>query len=159
MSKAMIEPEATDRSTAAPVVRTVHVSCAPDRAFRLFTDRLTDWWPLQRFGLFEAETAGVWFEGERVVERSTSGEEGTWAEVLEWSPPSRFVMSWHPGHPASDATVVEVEFHADDDGTRVVLTHTGWERLGELAAEARATYAHGWLSVLEGYADLAGSAT
>jgi hypothetical protein len=65
--------ETADRETAAPIVRTVHVGCPPDRAFALFTERITDWWPLQRFGLFEAETAGVWFEGERVVERSTSG--------------------------------------------------------------------------------------
>ena len=68
--------ETADRETTAPVVRTVHVRCAPDRAFDLFTDRIADWWPLQRHGLFEAETAGVWFEGDRVVERSTSGEEG-----------------------------------------------------------------------------------
>jgi uncharacterized protein YndB with AHSA1/START domain len=63
-------------------------------------------------------------------------------------------MSWHPGTPPEDATVVEVEFLADDDGTRVVLTHHGWERLGERAAEARGSYAGGWLSVLEGYGDL-----
>ena len=148
--------ETAHRETAAPVVRTVHVRCAPDRAFVLFTERLTDWWPLQRHGLFEAETAGVWFEGERLVERSRSGEEGVWAEVLEWSPGSKLVLSWHPGTPAADATVVEMEFLADDDGTRVVLTHHGWEKLGELAAEARGSYAQGWLSVLEGYGVLVG---
>ena len=134
--------ETAHRETAAPVVRTVHVTCAPGSAFALFTGRITDWWPLQRHGLFE---------GERVVERSTSGEEGVWAEVLEWSPPGKLAISWHPGMPTEDATVVEVEFLADDDGTRVVLTHHGWERLGERAAEARASYAGGWLSVLEGY--------
>ena len=47
-----------------------------------------------------------------------------------------------------------MEFLADDDGTRVVLTHHGWERLGERAVEARRSYADGWLSVLEGYATL-----
>lgn len=144
--------ETADRETTAPVMRTVHVRCAPERAFALFTDRITDWWPLQRFGLYEEQTRGVWFEGERVVEKSTSGEESVWAEVLEWSPPSKLAMSWHPGHPSADATIVEVEFFADDDGTRVVLTHHGWERLGDLAAEARGTYAQGWQSVLEGYA-------
>jgi uncharacterized protein YndB with AHSA1/START domain len=148
--------ETAHRETAAPVVRTVHVRCALDRAFALFTERITDWWPLQRHGLFEAETAGVWFEGERLVERSRSGEEGVWAEVLEWSPGSKLVLSWHPGTAAADATVVEVEFLADDDGTRVVLTHHGWERLGERAAEARGSYSRGWLSVLEGYGVLVG---
>lgn len=143
--------ETAHRETAAPVVRTVHVRCAPEAAFALFTDRITDWWPLQRFGLYEAETLGVWFEGERLVEKSKSGDEGVWAEVLEWSPPGRFAMSWHPGTPPEDATIVEVEFLAIDDGTQVVLTHHGWERLGDRAAEARASYDGGWLSVLEGY--------
>ena len=64
------------------------------------------------------------------------------------------MLSWHPGEPAADATVVEVEFTDDDDGTRVVLTHHGWERLGERAGTARASYAGGWLSVLEGYGSL-----
>ena len=50
-----------------------------------------------------------------------------------------------------------MEFLADDDGTRVVLTHHGWERLGDRAAEARGSYAEGWLSVLEGYAALCAS--
>jgi uncharacterized protein YndB with AHSA1/START domain len=150
--------ETAHRETAAPVVRSVHVRCTPGRAFAQFTGRITDWWPLQRFGLFEGETLGVWFEGERLVERSRSGEQGVWAEVLEWSPGSKLVLSWHPGTPVADATVVEVEFLGDDDGTRVVLTHGGWERLGERAAEARGSYAEGWLSVLEGYAVLAGRA-
>jgi hypothetical protein len=146
--------ETAERDTTAPVVRTVHVRCAPERAFALFTDRITDWWPLQRHGLFEAETLGVWFEGDRVVEKSRSGEQGVWAEVLEWSPPTKLALSWHPGTPPEDATVVEVEFSADADGPRVVLTHHGWERLGDGAGEARDSYAQGWLSVLEGYAAL-----
>jgi uncharacterized protein YndB with AHSA1/START domain len=147
--------ETAHRETAAPVVRAVHVRCAPERAFAVFTERITDWWPLQQYGLFEAETVGVGFEGERLVERSTSGEQGVWAEVLEWSPPTKLALSWRPGRPPADGTVVEVEFLADDDGTRVVLTHHGWERLGDRAAEARASYDGGWLSVLEGYAALA----
>jgi uncharacterized protein YndB with AHSA1/START domain len=146
--------ETADREIAAPVVRTVHVRCAPEAAFALFTDRITDWWPLQRFSRYEAETLGVWFEGERLVEKSTSGEEDVWAEVLEWSPPNSLALSWHPDDPATAPTTVEVEFRADDDGTRVVLTHHGWERLGDGAAQARAAYDGGWLSVLELYVAL-----
>jgi uncharacterized protein YndB with AHSA1/START domain len=146
--------ETADRETTAPVVRTVHVHGAPERAFALFTDRITDWWPLQRFGLYEERTLGVFFEEERLVEKSTSGEEDVWAEVLEWSPPTKLVLAWHPGKSATDWTTVEVEFLGDEDGTKVVLTHHGWERLCERAAEARDSYSHGWLSVLKGYGDL-----
>jgi uncharacterized protein YndB with AHSA1/START domain len=146
--------DTVDRQTAAPVVRTVHVLCGLERAFAVFTERITDWWPQRQYGLFEADTLGVWFEGERLVERSTSGEEGVWAEVLEWSPPTRLALSWRPGRTPAEGTVVEVEFIADDDGTRVVLSHHGWERLGDRAAEARAAYDSGWLPVLEVYCDL-----
>jgi uncharacterized protein YndB with AHSA1/START domain len=138
-----------------PVVRAVHVRRPVEDAFRVFTERIGDWWPLQRFGLYEAETTGVWFEGDRVVERSSSGEEGVWAEVLEWSPPHRLVLAWHPGNPPDQATRVEVEFTADEDGTSVVLTHLGWEGLGDGAAEAAASYESGWLSVLSGFASVA----
>jgi hypothetical protein len=138
----------------APLVRAVHVRREAPDAFRIFTERIGDWWPLHRFGLYDESTAGVWFEGDRVIERSTSGEEGVWAEVTQWDPPRRLVLAWHPGGTPEQATVVEVDFEPDDDGTRVVLTHRGWEVLGERAAAARDSYAGGWRGVVAGYADL-----
>jgi uncharacterized protein YndB with AHSA1/START domain len=140
-----------------PVVRGVHVARPVEDAFRVFTERIGDWWPLARFGLYGATTAGVRFEGGAVIERSTSGDQGVWAEVLEWSPPHRLVLSWHPGHRPEEATRVEVDFTIDEDGTAVVLTHHGWEVLDDRAAEAAATYGSGWVSVLAGFASVAGS--
>jgi uncharacterized protein YndB with AHSA1/START domain len=139
----------------APVVRAVHVRKPADEAFRIFTERIGEWWPLQRFGLYAAATAGVRFVDGRVVERSTTGEEGVWAEVTDWDPPRRLALSWHPGTDPAVATVVEVDFEPDEDGTRVVLTHSGWEVLGERAEAGRAGYAGGWRSVVAGFADLA----
>jgi uncharacterized protein YndB with AHSA1/START domain len=149
------EAVASQPGSVAPVVRAVHVRRSPGETFRLFTERIGDWWPLHRYGVFEDATAGVWLEGDRVVERSTSGEESVWAEVLEQSPPKRLVLAWHPAQPADKATRVEVDFDEDDNGTRVVLTHTGWERLGDEAAEAAASYAGGWAGVLDGFVALA----
>lgn len=139
----------------APVVRAVHVRKPVEDAFRIFTERIGDWWPLQRFGLYESATTGVWFVDGKIVERSTSGEEGVWAEVTVWEPPYRLALSWHPGTDPALATVVEVDFEPDEDGTRVVLTHSGWEILGDRAARGRAGYAGGWRSVVAGFADLA----
>jgi uncharacterized protein YndB with AHSA1/START domain len=117
----------------APVVRAVHVRKPAEEAFRIFTERIGDWWPLQRHGLYAEATAGVRFADGRVVERSTAGEDGVWAEVTDWDPPRRLALSWHPGTDPAVATVVEVDFEPDEDGTRVVLTHSGWEVLGERA--------------------------
>ena len=146
-------------TAVAPVVRAVHVRKPPAEAFRLFTERIGDWWPLSRFGLYPGSTAGVWFVDGLVVERSTSGEEGVWAEVTAWDPPRHLALSWHPGTDPAVATVVEVDFEPDEDGTRVVLTHSGWEVLGERAEQGRANYAGGWRSVVAGFADLATGGT
>jgi hypothetical protein len=143
------------QTALAPVVRAVHVRRPPAEAFRVFTERLGDWWPLRRHGLYAESSAGVAFVDGRVVERSASGEEGVWAEVTAWDPPRHLGLSWHPGTDPALATVVEVDFEPDDDGTRVVLTHSGWEALGERAELGRASYAGGWRSVVAGFADLA----
>jgi hypothetical protein len=44
-----------------------------------------------------------------------------------------------------------VTFTADGTGTRVDLEHRGWERLGEVAAEAREEYTQGWPRVLAAF--------
>jgi hypothetical protein len=150
--------ETTQRGLA-PIVRAVHVRKPPAEAFRVFTERIGDWWPLTRFGLYAEATAGVAFVDGRVVERSTTGEEGEWAQVTAWDPPRHLALSWHPGTDPALATVVEVDFEAAEDGTRVVLTHSGWEVLGERAELGRASYAGGWRSVIAGFADLATGGT
>jgi hypothetical protein len=48
---------------------------------------------------------------------------------------------------------VEVAFLPDGDGTRVELTHTGWEALGERAEQARRSYDQGWVPVLERFVE------
>ncbi len=44
-----------------------------------------------------------------------------------------------------------MRFAADGEGTRVDLEHRGWERLGDIASEAREGYESGWPGVLELY--------
>ena len=38
---------------------------------------------------------------------------------------------------------------AEDLGTRVELTHSGWEKLGDAAASRRVGYDRGWSKLLE----------
>lgn len=46
---------------------------------------------------------------------------------------------------------MEVEFSAVEHGTRVVLTHRGWDALGEKGPEMREEYVDGWDFVLGRY--------
>jgi uncharacterized protein YndB with AHSA1/START domain len=125
----------------APVLAAVHVRRSPEVAFRVFTDRIGAWWPLPTHGCFQEKAAGLQIADGRLVEESMTGELTVWGEVLVWEPPRRFVVTWHPGRDDGPHSVVEVEFRPDEDGTRVELTHSGWEAFGPEAARARASYA------------------
>jgi uncharacterized protein YndB with AHSA1/START domain len=135
----------------APVLASVHVRRSPEVAFRVFTDRIGDWWPLPTHGCFGADAAGLRFDDGRLVERSAGGDVEVWGEVLAWEPPRRFAVTWHPGRSGGPHSVVEVSFRADEDGTRVELVHSGWEAFGAQAAERRAAYEgpDAWALVLE----------
>jgi uncharacterized protein YndB with AHSA1/START domain len=140
-----------------PVLASVHVRRSPVDAFRVFTDRIGAWWPLPTHGCFGAEAAGLRFDGGRLVEESAGGDVAVWGDVLAWEPPRRFTVTWRPGHTDQPHSVVTVEFHPDEDGTRVELTHSGWEAYGPDADQVRASYDRpdGWTGVLARFAALA----
>jgi uncharacterized protein YndB with AHSA1/START domain len=140
--------------TVAPVVKTVHVKCDVARAFDVFTREVGSWWPLDRIALHPGEVREVTWEereGGEVYETSTAGERSHWATVLAWEPPSGFTIAWKVDPDAVAETEVEVRFTPDGDGTRVVLEHRHWDRLGAGAAEARGGYEDGWGMVLGEY--------
>jgi uncharacterized protein YndB with AHSA1/START domain len=143
----------TAATTTEPLRRRVTVSATVDTAFRVFTERMGDWWPVERYSVHEelADEAGMDARlGGAVYERWREGTEN-WGEITVWEPPDRLVFSWHPGGDPAEATEVEVTFSAEGDGTLVQLEHRGWERLGDRAHEVRAGYADGWQGVLEQY--------
>jgi uncharacterized protein YndB with AHSA1/START domain len=134
-------------SSIPPVTKTVQVPCPPQEAFRLFTGEMHEWWPLETHSISRNEAAFCGFEpkpGGRIFERSDSGVECTWGKVEVWNPPHRLVFSWHPGRDESTAQTVEILFVPDGSGTRVQLTHSGWERLSNQPAAVREEYDSGW---------------
>ena len=147
----------TETMTIAPVQKTVHVACSPERAFEVFTRQIGSWWPLGEYALHPGEVREVVWEqreGGEVYEISTGSEKSHWATVTAWSPPAGFTIAWHVNPDAE--TEVEVRFTPDGDGTRVDLEHRCWERLGAAAAESRESYNGGWNEVLGRYAAQAG---
>jgi uncharacterized protein YndB with AHSA1/START domain len=142
----------TTDEVVAPVIRSVHVRRTPDDSFRIFTERLGSWWPLATHSVYEERAVDAAFVDGKIVETSDTGERCEWGTVTAWEPPHRLAFTWHPGYPAAQATSVEIEFRADEDGTRVELTHRGWEALGGRAARTRASYVNGWVPVLEAFA-------
>lgn len=138
-----------------PVLRAAAVDLPPEEAFAVFTDEIGAWWPLPTHGTFGEMAGGLAFDNGCLVERSLDGAEAVWGEVRAWEPPSRLVISWHPGRSEADASEVEVSFVPDGDGTRVVLEHRGWEAFGADAAARRRNYSrpNAWGYVLDHFAD------
>jgi uncharacterized protein YndB with AHSA1/START domain len=156
---------ATDRPVE-PIRRSVTVSCAPERAFEVFTARMTTWWPhgshsraaMEFDDDADVKTESIEFQGRvggRVVEHMSDGRTLPWAEILVWEPPHRFVMAWRPHSRPQPPTDVEVTFAAVAGGTEVVLEHRGWERLTEDYADLYASYGGGWIGTLGHFAEAA----
>jgi uncharacterized protein YndB with AHSA1/START domain len=153
-------------TTVAPVRRTITVERPVEEAFRVFTDGIASWWPLESHSIEAMATDGavvpesVVLEGRvggRLYERKTTGEEGYWGTVTHWEPPHRVVIEWKVNPNAAAPTEIDVRFSPAGAGTQVELEHRGWDRLGSEAAEARASYADGWAKVFGAYERIANS--
>jgi len=142
--------------TATETIRKeLYVDASPETAFRVFTEQISEWWPLAKYGTFQEQAQSVVFEDREpwaLVERSKDGRETVWGEVLDYEFASRLRMTWHPGRPSEEMpTEIELTFAADGDGTAVVLEHRGWEKASAEVQGVRASYDGGWDEVLETY--------
>lgn len=131
--------------------------CVPlnvGKAFQLFTTEMGSWWPVPTHSVAEDQSSGIRFDefvGGRVTEVTEGGTEYSWADVIAWDPPHRFVLAWHPTVQAPAATIIEVRFEPlHNGGTQVELEHRAWEELGaNEGTVTRETYDTGWDLVLK----------
>jgi uncharacterized protein YciI len=133
--------------TLPPIHRQIVVPATPDTAFRVFTDRISSWWPTASHSVHGADATAAFRDG-RLIETGPGGESALWGTVLDWQPPRSFRMTWHPGREPAGASTVTVTFApVGDDATLVTVRHEGWEAL-----ESRTEYRKGWPAVLAGLA-------
>ncbi len=139
-------------TVATDVIRkTVLVDFAPAEAFELFTARIGSWWPVGTHSYGGEDVTDVVLEqrvGGRLYEVTEAGEQD-WGSVLEWDPPSRFVLDWQIGE--ARGTEVEVRFSPEAEGARVELEHRGFD-----SATPRGRYEEGWDIVLGAFGQPAG---
>jgi Activator of Hsp90 ATPase homolog 1-like protein len=137
----------------SPLIKQVRVPCNPEQAFELFTERISEWWPLPTHSVGENQAVTVRLDGRvggELVEHLADGRTDVWGTITEWRPPTVFAMTWHPGRVAEQATYVEVTFTPEDSSTLVTLTHSGWINRDDADA-ARHSYDSGWDLVLDRY--------
>lgn len=142
-----------------PIVLVIDLPVPPAAAFEAFTRCFGDWWPAATHSLSRHSAAQCRLEsrpGGLVDERAPDGSLHLWGEVLAVEPGRRIRFSWHPGREPASAQWIDVTFAPADGGSRVTLTHGGWEALGEIGPLLRQEYVPGWRLVFgQRFADFA----
>jgi uncharacterized protein YndB with AHSA1/START domain len=131
--------------------KSVLVSASPETAWRLFVERIAEWWPVESHSLGGDKVEAAVVTPERIYERWHDGTERVWGRMLAWEPPSRLVFTWEVSRNCGNE--VEVRFLPEGEGTRVELEHRGWEH-DQL--ETWGSYEGGWDFVLGRYEGAAG---
>ena len=150
------------QSAGLAVRQSVVVDAPPERAFALFTDGMSSWWPMASYSIAPGPMAAAVVEpreGGRWFERSEDGTECDWGRVVAWDPPARVVLAWQISadwsHDAGLHTEIEVRFTAEGEGrTRVDLEHRGLEAYAERAEQMRTVLGsdNGWAGLLRAFA-------
>jgi uncharacterized protein YndB with AHSA1/START domain len=148
----------TEQIEGLAVRHSVVVNVPPSRAFQVFTDGISSWWPLETHTIGNPPVVAVVIEpraGGRCYNRSQDGSECDFGRVLAWEPPDRLVFAWEVSpdwhHDPSVASTVEINFRPEgDDRTRVELEHRGLEVYGDRGQEMRDTFGSpgGWSAIL-----------
>jgi uncharacterized protein YndB with AHSA1/START domain len=148
------DPQHTQRDEVM-VRESVRVELAPDEAFRLFTEGINEWWPLDEGYSYGGDRAREIFleptEGGRFYERFVDGDELQVGTVTVCSPPDRVVFTWRSPDWLAE-TEVDVCFRAVEGGTAVELEHRGFERLGPDGAAIARRWGSGWPRVVQAFA-------
>jgi uncharacterized protein YndB with AHSA1/START domain len=144
----------------APVRKQILVKASQERAFDLFTNGMSRWWPATHSTLksplkqyiVEPQEGGRWY---------AVGEDGSTAQtgyVIDWQPPQRVVLAWQLSadwqYDPNLVTEVEIRFISESaQSTRIELEHRLLERMGDRSAHVRTMIDSpgGWGLLLEAF--------
>lgn len=142
-------------ASVAPLVKHATVPCPPPRAFELFTEQISAWWPMATHSVGGSPACRVDMAGHvggHIIETLPDGTTSIWGTITAWEPPSRVAFTWHPGRDLDEATEVQVVFEPtaqrhQQRPSRLprrprTLPTVGWKSL-LLRALARSTTAFG----------------
>jgi uncharacterized protein YndB with AHSA1/START domain len=138
-------------TATGPIVVSVGLAATPEHAFSAFADQFGQWWPVATHSLSRHAATRCRLDatpGGLVEERAPDGTRHCWGTVEVIEPGRRLRFTWHPGREPDSAQWVDILFEAAEPGSRVTLTHGGWEALGEIAPILRREYVSGWENVL-----------
>ena len=122
--------------------------CSPDEAFRLFTERISEWWPKTHRLSKDPESELILAESGRFWERARDGREIELGRVRVWEPPQTLAMDFYMGTGPAQPTSLEVTFTPAQDGTRVTVRHNALPETGDLWNQFAPRFEQSWDAVL-----------
>ena len=139
-----------------PLRLSFEVACPAEHAFRVWTAKISRWWPADHTVTGEPGLDVVLEPrvGGRIFERTAAGAEHEWGEITAWEPPRRLGYLWHLRRDRADATEVEITFVDLGGLTRVDIEHRGWEHLGAQGPGWREANRDGWSTLLPHFVQL-----
>ncbi len=131
------------------VIEEIRIEAPVERVFHALTDptEIMAWWTIP--GQYETRAADMDVRvGGRYRLSGTSARRGTFAVSGEYrivEPPHRLSYTWIPDwDDGAHGSVVDIRLEPDGDGTRLILTHTGFATQSALDDHIR-----GWPAVLQ----------
>ena len=107
------------------IEKSAFLTCSPARAFELFTERASDWWP--ETGPSHARPAQRDQDARQrpLLGTRRDGHEVELGRVLVWEPPRRLVLDFYPGTDAEHPTEVVVQVRRGGRAARASSSSTG----------------------------------
>jgi hypothetical protein len=130
------------------IEKSAFLTCSPTRAFELFTERASDWWPEAVRHTPDPRSEIRMLASGRFWERARDGHEVELGRVLVWEPAERLVLDFYPGTDALHPTEVVVKFAQEAEGTRVVVEHRAKAESAALWAAGAPRFERNWSIVL-----------
>ncbi len=147
------------------VRKSVRVQAPREVAWRVFTEQMGAWWPLEHYKIGQAKAVDAVVEprlGGRWYEVGEDGSTCQWGSVLAWEPHSRLLLSWDITadwqYDPDLKTEIELRFIPEGkDATRVKLEHRRLDRYGARRDQMRRVFETegDWGRLLEMFARVA----
>jgi uncharacterized protein YndB with AHSA1/START domain len=141
----MMEQTMSSSTDPNSVRKSINVEAPQEVAWQVFTEQMSEWWPLAVYKIGKANAVDAIIEprvGGRWYERGEDGSTCDWGSVIAWEPPARLVLSWDITadwqYDPDLKTEIEVRFIVQGkDATRVELEHRKLDRYGARRDEMR----------------------
>jgi hypothetical protein len=133
------------------IFKSVVMRCSAERAFSVFTEQASSWWPADRRHTSDPESRIFMLATGRFYERASDGREVELGLVRTWEPERRVVLDFFVGTDAAHPTEVVVTFTPEGEGTRVSIEHRPKPESQELWSGRAPRYEASWDRVLAAF--------